>query len=130
MSEATSEKIAQVKELLMSMTNLETAQLTKELEEAWGVSAAMPTMAAMAAPAAAAEAPKEEKNTFDVVLKAFGEKKLEVIKGVRAHTTLGLKEAKALVEGAPATVKEGCAKEEAEKIKKELEAAGATVELK
>lgn len=130
MSEAASDKIAQVKELLMSFTNLETAQLTKELEEAWGVSAAMPVMAAAAAAAPTAEPEVEEKTTFDVVLKAFGEAKLNVIKAVRAHTTLGLKEAKALVEGAPATVKEGCTKEEAQKIKASLEEAGATVELK
>lgn len=131
MPEAASEKLAQIKELLGGLTNLETAQLTKELEEEWGVSAA-PAMGAMmmAAPGAGAEAEAEEKISFDVVLTSFGEKKLNVIKAVRAHTSLGLKEAKALVEGCPAPVKEGCTKDEADAIKKELEEAGASVELK
>ena len=132
MSEAASDKIAQVKELLMGMTNLETAELTKQLEEEWGVSAAMPMAGMAMAPAAGAgeaEA-EEEKTSFDVVLGSFGDAKLQVIKAVRAHTSLGLKEAKALVEGCPSPVKEGCTKEEAEKIKKELEEAGATVEVK
>lgn len=130
MSEAASEKLAQIKELLGSLTNLETAQLTKELEEEWGVSAAPAAGMMMAAPAAEGAEEEEEKTAFDVVLESFGEKKLNVIKAVRAHTSLGLKEAKALVEGCPAPVKEGCDKEEAESIKEELEAAGATVELK
>ncbi|TAH34918.1 MAG: 50S ribosomal protein L7/L12 [Planctomycetota bacterium] len=104
------------------------ATLVKALEERWGVSAAAP-VAVAAAPAAAAAEPKEEKTSFDVVLEAAGEKKIEVIKAVRALTSLGLKEAKDLVEGAPKTLKEGVNKEEAEKIKKELEAAGAKVKL-
>ena len=122
MSEVASDsgdKIAQIKELLGGLTNLETARLTKELEEEWGVSAAMPmagAMMAMAPGAGEAEA-VEEKTTFDVVLSSFGVAKLQVIKAVRAHTSLGLKEAKALVEGCPAAVKEGCTKEEADKIK-------------
>ena len=132
MSEAASDKIVQIKELLNGLTNLETAQLTKELEEEWGVSAAPVAGAMMAMPAGGAEAAEaaEEKTMFDVMLNSFGDAKLQVIKAVRAHTDLGLKEAKALVEGCPAAVKEGCTKEEAEKIKKELEEAGATVEVK
>ena len=129
MAKEASEKLAEIKELLGSLTNVETAQLTKDLEEEWGVSAApVASGVMMAAPAEADEV--EEKTSFDVVLKSFGAKKLNVIKAVRAHTSLGLKEAKTLVEGAPAAVKEGCSKEEAEKIKKELEEAGAEVELK
>jgi large subunit ribosomal protein L7/L12 len=106
---------------------LEASELSKILEEKWGVSAAAP-VAVAAAPAAAEVA--EEQTEFDVVLASFGEKKINVIKEVRAITTLGLKEAKDLVESAPKTVKEGIRKEEAEEIKKKLEAAGATVELK
>lgn len=114
---------------LSKLTVLEAAELSKKLEEAWGVSAAAPVamMAAgggEAAPAAAAQ------DSFDVVLVAHGEKKINVIKEVRAITALGLKEAKDLVEGAPKTVKEGCSKEEAATLKKKLEDAGATVELK
>jgi len=116
-------------EQLSQLTVLEAAQLSKKLEEKWGVSAAAPV--AMAAPAASAAAPAAEaKTTFDVVLKEVGANKIGVIKEVRAVTTLGLKEAKDLVEGAPKTVKEGVAKQEAEEIKKKLEAAGAKVELK
>ena len=116
-------------EQLSQLTVLEAAQLSKKLEEKWGVSAAAPVAAA--APAAAAAAPAAEaKTTFDVVLKEVGANKIGVIKEVRAVTTLGLKEAKDLVEGAPKTVKEGVAKQEAEEIKKKLEAAGAKVELK
>ena len=116
-------------EKLSELTVIEAAQLSKKLEEKWGVSAAVPVAAA--APAGAAAAPAAEaKTTFDVVLKDTGANKIGVIKEVRAATTLGLKEAKDLVEGAPKTVKEGVAKQEAEEIKKKLEAAGAKVELK
>jgi large subunit ribosomal protein L7/L12 len=116
-------------EQLSGLTVIEAAQLSKKLEEKWGVSAAAP-VAVAAAPAAGAAAPAEVKTSFDVVLKEAGANKISVIKEVRAVTTLGLKEAKDLVEGAPKTVKEGVAKEEAEEIKKKLEAAGAKVELK
>jgi large subunit ribosomal protein L7/L12 len=113
---------------LSGLTVLEAAELAKMLEEKWGVSAAAPVamMAAAAAPAAAVE----EKTEFNVILTSIGPQKINVIKEVRAVTSLGLKEAKDLVEGAPKAVKEGVNKEEAEKIKKQLEAAGATVELK
>jgi large subunit ribosomal protein L7/L12 len=116
---------------LSSLTVLEAAELAKLLEAKWGVSAAA-AVAVAAAPAGggAAAAPVEEKTEFTVVLAAAGDKKIEVIKEVRAITALGLKEAKDLVEGAPKTVKEGVAKEEAEKIKAALEKAGAKVELK
>ncbi len=113
---------------LSSLTVLEAAELSKMLEEKWGVSAAAPVAAAAAAPAAAAAV--EEKTEFDVVLIAAGEKKINVIKEVRAITGLGLKEAKDLVEGAPKTVKEAASKTEAEDLKKKLEDAGAKVELK
>ncbi len=116
---------------LSSLTVLEAADLAKMLEEKWGVSAAAP-VAMMAAGAAggAAAAPAEEKTEFTVVLASAGAQKINVIKEVRAITSLGLKEAKDLVEGAPKPVKEGVNKDEAAKIKKQLEAAGATVELK
>ena len=116
---------------LSSLTVLEAAELAKLLEEKWGVSAAA-AVAVAAAPGAAggAAAPAEEKTEFTVALKAAGEKKVEVIKAVRAITGLGLKEAKDLVESAPATVKDGVNKDDAAKFKKELEAAGATVEIK
>jgi large subunit ribosomal protein L7/L12 len=116
---------------LSSLTILEAAELAKLLEAKWGVSAAA-AVAVAAAPAAgaAATAPVEEKTEFTVVLAAIGEKKIEVIKEVRAITSLGLKEAKDLVEGAPKPVKEGVSKEEAEKIKAALEKVGAKVELK
>ena len=114
---------------LSSLTVLEAAELSKLLEEKWGVSAAAPVAVAGAAPAAAAEA-AEEKDEFDVILAAAGDKKINVIKEVRTITGLGLKEAKDLVEGAPKPVKEGVKKEEAEELKKKLEEAGATVELK
>jgi len=113
---------------LSSLTVLEAADLAKMLEEKWGVSAAA-AVAVAAAPGAAA-APAEEKTEFTVVLAAAGDKKIEVIKEVRALTGLGLKEAKDLVEGAPKPVKEGVNKEEAEKVKAQLEKAGAKVELK
>jgi large subunit ribosomal protein L7/L12 len=116
---------------LSSLTVLEAADLAKMLEEKWGVSAAA-AVAVAAGPAGAAggAAPAEEKTEFTVVLAAAGDKKIEVIKEVRALTGLGLKEAKDLVEGAPKTVKEGVAKDEAEKIKATLEKVGAKVELK
>ena len=113
---------------LSGLTVLEAAELAKLLEEKWGVSAA--AAVAVAGPAAAAAAPAEEKTEFTVVLAATGEKKIEVIKEVRAITGLGLKEAKDLVEGAPKPVKEGVNKDEADKIKAQLEKAGAKVELK
>ena len=114
---------------LSSLTVLEAADLAKLLEEKWGVSAAA-AVAVAAGPAGAAAAPAEEKTEFTVVLTAAGDKKIEVIKEVRALTGLGLKEAKDLVEGAPKPVKEGVNKEEAEKMKATLEKAGAKVELK
>ena len=113
---------------LSSLTVLEAAELAKLLEEKWGVSAA--AAVAVAGPAAAAAAPAEEKTEFTVMLVAAGDKKIEVIKEVRAITGLGLKEAKDLVEGAPKPVKEGVNKAEAEEIKKKLEAAGAKAELR
>jgi large subunit ribosomal protein L7/L12 len=115
-------------EELSGLTVMEAAELSKLLEEKWGVSAAAPVaVAAAAGPAAAAE---EEKDEFDVILAEAGAKKINVIKEVRAITGLGLKEAKDLVEGAPKPVKEGVNKDEAEELKKKLEAAGAKVELK
>jgi large subunit ribosomal protein L7/L12 len=127
MAIATEEFINQIDQ----MTVLELNHLVKALEEHYGVSAAA---AAVAVPAAgggaAAAAPVEEKTEFDVVLKAAGDKKINVIKAVREVTSLGLKEAKDLVESAPATVKEGVSKEEAESIKKKFEEAGATIEIK
>ena len=114
---------------LSSLTVLEAADLAKLLEEKWGVSAAAP-VAMMAAAGGAAAAPVEEQTEFTVVLTGAGAQKINVIKEVRAITSLGLKEAKDLVEGAPKPVKEGVSKDEADKIKKQLEAAGATVELK
>jgi len=113
---------------LSSLTVIEAAELSKMLEEKWGVSAAAPV--AVAAPGAAAGEAPAEKDEFDIILKSFGEKKINVIKEVRAITTLGLKEAKDLVESAPTEIKEGVKKDEAEEIKKKLEDAGATVELK
>ena len=115
---------------LSALTVLEAAELAKLLEAKWGVSAAAAVAVAAAPGAAAAAAPVEEKTEFTVVLAAAGDKKIEVIKEVRAITSLGLKEAKDLVEGAPKPVKEGVTKEEAEKIKAALEKAGAKVELK
>src|SRR5690348_13278285 len=114
---------------LSKLTVLEAAELAKLLEDKWGVSAAA-AVAVAAAPGAAAAAPVEEKTEFTVVLAGAGERKIEVIKEVRALTGLGLKEAKDLVEGAPKPVKEGVSKDEAEKIKTTLEKAGAKVELK
>ena len=128
-----SDKIAQVKELLNSLTLLEAAQLAKELQDEWGVTAAAPMMA-MAAPAAGAAAaaaePVEEQTEFDVILKEIGENKINVIKEVRKITNLGLKEAKDLVESAPAPVVTAVTKEAAAEAKAALEAAGAKVEIK
>jgi large subunit ribosomal protein L7/L12 len=121
--------LAKIVDDLSSLTVLEAAELAKMLEEKWGVSAAA-AVAVAAGPAAAAAAPVEEQTEFTVVLAAIGDKKIEVIKEVRAITGLGLKEAKDLVEGAPKPVKESVAKEEAEKIKGQLEKVGAKVELK
>lgn len=121
------EKIA---EDLSALTVIEAAELSKMLEEKWGVSAAAPVAVAAVAGAADAGAAAEEQTEFDVILASFGEKKINVIKEVRAITGLGLKEAKDLVEGAPKAVKEGVAKDEGEELKKKLEEAGATVELK
>jgi len=121
-------ELSKIVDELSSLTVLEAAELSKMLEEKWGVSAAAP-VAAAAAGGAVAE-PVEEKTEFDVVLTAAGDKKINVIKEVRAITGLGLKEAKDLVEGAPKTVKEAASKTEAEDIKKKLEDAGAKVELK
>lgn len=124
-----SEKITAIVEEIKSLTTLELADLVKEVEETFGVSAAAMT-AAPAAGGAAAPAAAEEKTEFDVVLASFGSSKLGVIKVVREITGLGLKEAKELVEGAPKTIKEGCSKDDAENIKKQLTDAGATVEIK
>ena len=121
--------LAKLVDDLSALTVLEASELSKMLEEKWGVSAAAP-VAAAAAPAAAAAAPAEEKTEFDVILTSFGDNKMNVIKEVRAITGLGLGEAKALVEGAPKAIKEAAPKAEAEDIKKKLEAAGAKVDLK
>jgi large subunit ribosomal protein L7/L12 len=115
---------------LSALTVLEAADLSKMLEEKWGVSAAAPVAVAAAPGAGGGEAEAEEKDSFDVILTSFGEKKINVIKEVRAITGLGLKEAKDLVDGAPKPVKEGVGKDEAEEVKKKLEEAGASVELK
>tara|TARA_B110000116_G_C16404787_1_gene389138 strand:+ start:99 stop:473 length:375 start_codon:yes stop_codon:yes gene_type:complete len=121
--------LEKIVEELSTLTVMEAAELSKLLEDKWGVSAA--AAVAVAAPAAGgSDAAAEEKDSFDVVLSSIGESKISVIKEVRAITTLGLKEAKDLVESAPTAVKEGVTKDEAEEIKKKLEEAGATVELK
>jgi len=122
--------LAKIVDELSSLTVPEAAELAKLLEEKWGVSAAAPVAMMAAGSGVAAAAPVEEKTEFTVVLATVGAQKINVIKEVRAITSLGLKEAKDLVEGAPKPVKEGVTKDEAEKIKKQLEAAGATVELK
>ena len=119
----------EIMEAIESMTVLELSELVKAMEEKFGVSAAAP-VAVAAAPGAAAGAAAEEKSEFTVILASAGDKKINVIKAVREATGLGLKEAKALVDGAPAAVKENVAKAEAEELKKKLEEAGATVELK
>jgi len=120
--------LAKIVDDLSNLTVMEAAELSKMLEEKWGVSAAAPV--AVAAAAGGGEAVAEAKDDFDVVLESFGEKKIEVIKEVRAITGLGLKEAKDLVEGAPKTIKEACPKAEAEELQKKLEATGAKVSLK
>lgn len=119
----------EILEAISNMSVLELSELVKAIEDKFGVSAAAP-VAVAAAPAAGAAAAAEEKTEFDVVLKEIGEKKIQVIKAVREITGLGLKDAKALVDGAPKEVKTGVAKAEAEEMKKKLEEAGATVELK
>jgi len=120
----------QIIEAIASKSLVEVMELVKAMEEKFGVSAAAPVAVAAAPAAGGAAAPAEEKTEFTVALKAAGEKKVEVIKVVRAITGLGLKEAKDLVESAPATVKDGVSKDDAAKFKKDLEAAGATVEVK
>jgi large subunit ribosomal protein L7/L12 len=115
-------------ESLSSLTIMEAAELSSLLEEKWGVSAAVPV--AVAAPVAGGEAAAEEKDEFDVILVSQGDKKIQVIKEVRAITSLGLKEAKELVEGAPKAIKEGVPKDEAAKIKEQIEAAGGQVDIK
>jgi large subunit ribosomal protein L7/L12 len=122
--------LAKLVDDLSALSVLEAAELTKMLEEKWGVSAAAPVAVAAAAPGAAAAAPAAEQTEFTVVLKDAGANKINVIKEVRAITGLGLKEAKDLVEGAPKTVKDGVGKDDAAKLKKQLESAGATVEVK
>ena len=118
-----------IAEQLDGLTLLQASQLVKALEDKWGVSAAAPAAVAMAAPGGGGGEAAEEKTEFNVVLKAVGDKKIQVIKEVRAITGLGLKEAKEIVDGAPKAVKEGVSKDEAEEMQKQLEAAGATVEL-
>ncbi len=125
-----SEKVQKILDEIKELTLLEAAQLVKGLEEAFGVSAAAAAPVVVAGAAAAAAAPVEEKTEFTVVLTAIGANKINVIKAVREVTSLGLKEAKDLVDGAPKPVKEGISKEEAENIKKKFADAGATVELK
>ena len=125
-----SEKVTELVEKIKGLTLVEAAELKKALEEEFGVTAAAPMMMGAMAPAAGAAAPVEEKTEFDVVLVGAGDKQINVIKVVRVHTGLGLKEAKDLVDGAPQKVKEAVTKDEAQKIKKELEEAGATVEIK
>ena len=115
---------------LSSLTVMEAASLAKLLEEKWGVTAAAPVAMAMPGAAAGAPAPAEEQTEFDVILISSGDKKIQVIKEVRAVTGLGLKEAKDLVEGAPKPVKEGVSKDEAKKIKEQIEAAGGQVDIK
>ncbi|MFA5320099.1 MAG: 50S ribosomal protein L7/L12 [Candidatus Omnitrophota bacterium] len=125
-----SEKMEEMIKTIEGLTVLELSELVKALEEKFGVQANMPMMMAPAAGGAAAAAPVEEKTSFNVVLTGAGANKIAVIKEVRTITNLGLKEAKDMVDGAPKTIKEGVNKEEAEEMKKKLEAAGATVELK
>ncbi|MBF0330674.1 MAG: 50S ribosomal protein L7/L12 [Candidatus Omnitrophica bacterium] len=127
---ALSPKLAELAKSIEGLTALELSDLVKALETKFGISAAAPMMMAGPAAGAAAAAPAEAQTSFDVVLKEAGANKINVIKEVRAITNLGLKEAKDLVEGAPKTVKEGATKEEAEELKKKLEAAGAKVEIK
>jgi large subunit ribosomal protein L7/L12 len=134
MSEETKVEVSAEMEQIISavenMTVLELSKLVKALEDRLGVSAAAPVAVAAAAPAAGGAAAAEEKSEFDVILTSFGDKKVGVIKEVRAITGLGLKDAKDLVEGAPKAIKEGIAKDEADKIKEQLEGVGASVEIK
>ena len=120
----------QVIDFIANMSVLEMSELVKEMEEKFGVSAASAAVAAPAAAGGATEAPVEEKTEFDVILTSFGEKKINVIKEVRSITGLGLKEAKEAVEAAPKAIREGVSKEEAEEVKKKLEEAGASAEIK
>ena len=120
----------QVIDFIANMSVLEMSELVKEMEEKFGVSAAAAAVAAPAAASGVADAPAEEKSEFDVILTSFGEKKINVIKEVRGITGLGLKEAKEAVEAAPKAIKEGVSKEEAEEVKKKLEEAGASAEIK
>ena len=124
------EKVAEIVEKIKGLSLLEAAELKKALEEEFGVTAAAPIVMAGGMPAAGGAAQVEEKTEFDVILEGVGDKKINVIKVVRAHTGLGLKEAKDLVDSAPKPVKEGIPKDEAEKLKKEFEEAGATVQIK
>jgi large subunit ribosomal protein L7/L12 len=124
------EKVAEIVEKIKGLSLMEASELKKALEEEFGVTAAAPMMMAGMPGAGDAAAAVEEKTEFDVILEAAGDKKINVIKVVRAHTGLGLKEAKDLVDSAPSTVKEAIPKDEAEKLKKEFEEAGATVKLK
>ena len=125
------DKMKSVMDTIEKMTVMELADLVKALEDKFGVQAAAPvSVQAVGAPVGAAQAPAEEKSTFTVVLASAGSNKIQVIKELRTLTSLGLKEAKDLVDGAPKTIKEGATKEEAEKIKKQLETAGAKIELK
>ncbi len=123
-------KVEEILDAIGSLTVLEAAELKKAMEEKFGVSAAAPVAVAAMPGAGAAEAAAEEKDEFDVVLAGIGDKKIQVIKALREVTSLGLKEAKEVVDGAPSTIKEGATKEEAEQIKAKLEEQGATVELK
>jgi len=122
-------KVEEILDAIGSLTVLEAAELKKAMEDKFGVSAAAPVAVAAAVPGGAAEV-EEEKYEFDVVLSGIGDKKIQVIKALREVTSLGLKEAKELVDGAPSTIKEAASKEEAEQIKAKLEEQGATVELK
>lgn len=121
--------LQKIADQLDGLTLLQASKLVKHLEDHWGVSAAAPAAVAVAGPAGGGGGGEEEKSSFDVILKSAGDKKIGVIKEVRAITGLGLKEAKELVDGAPKPIKEGCAKDEAEALKTQLEGAGATVEL-
>ena len=125
-----SEKIAEIVEQIKGLTLVEASELKTALEDEFGVTAAAPVVMGGAVAGGGEAAAAEEKTEFDVVMSSFGDKKINVIKVVRAHTGLGLKEAKDLVDGVPSTVKEAAPKDEAEKLKKELEEAGATIELK
>ena len=124
-------KVDEVLEAIKTLTVLEAAELSKKMQEEFGIEAAAPVaVAAAGAPAGDGAAAAEEKDAFDVILTGAGDKKIQVIKEVRAHTTLGLKEAKDLVDGAPQPIKENVSKDEAQKIKEAIEAAGGTVEVK